>query len=89
MTIACDERVKELVNKSLNVKKEKKTYAKKESGQIAKEIASYICRGTSGIKIPLSKDVSVTKVDTTCSNCGDRNGEAYIVDGKTLCRTCK
>lgn len=89
MPTECEDQVKELVKSSYKIKADKKVYAKKEAGQVAKEIASYICRGTSGIKIPLSKNVSIVKVDTTCSNCGDRSGEAFLVNGKKLCRRCK
>ena len=89
MPTECEDQVKELVKSSYKVKDDKKAYAKKEAGQVAKEMASYICRGTSGIKIPLSKNVSIVKVDTTCSNCGDRSGEAFFIDGKKLCRICK
>lgn len=89
MPTECEDQVKELVKSSYKIKEDKKSYAKKEAGQVAKEIASYICRGTSGIKIPISKNVSIVKVDTTCSDCGDRSGEAFIIDRKTYCRICK
>lgn len=88
MNTVCDDKVKGFVDKSRSVKEGKQAYAKKESGQVAKEIASYLCRGTR-IKIPISENVSIVRVDTTCSDCGDRSGEAFIVNGKNLCRKCK
>lgn len=89
MPTECQDQVGELVKSSYKVKEDKKAYAKVEAGQVAKEIASYICRGTSGIKIPISKNVSIVKVDTTCSNCGDRSGEAFIINRKPFCKICK
>jgi len=82
------DQVKDLVSGSRKVKQDKKDFAKRESGQLAKDVASYLCRGTR-IKIPTSRDLGIVRVDTTCSGCGDRSGEAFIIKGKKLCRKCK
>ncbi len=81
-------KVQDFIKQSKKVKDDKKSFSARESHQLSKDISSYICRGTR-IKIPISNDVSIVKFDTTCSNCGDRSGEAFIVDGKQLCGLCK
>jgi len=88
MRTECEDQVQQFVKDSYAVKKRKKADLRSETGQMSKDIASYLCRGTR-IKIPISQNVSVVRVDTTCSNCGDRSGQAYIIDGKKLCRICK
>lgn len=81
------EKGKQFARDSLKVKTDKKAYMKKECGQIAKEAADYLCRRGKVTFFP--QDIKIHQINTTCEVCGDRSGEAYIIDGKTVCRICK